>query len=217
MEFEDRNPKPEPPNSTTPTAVLAILIVLVCVLLYVGWQMMSDESNSSSELAAEEMVVPKTTDSVVVDEDDMKDQKTEVSSPEVAKTEEKTSETVASDAKAEEKKEEKISEPVAIKGETAKYTVKSGETFFGIANKFNVSASTMKKLNPGVDPEGIKVGVTKLTVPVQAVHTVGPGDILRVVAIKYGISVEQLMAANGKTKNFSERGEKLLIPKKEKE
>jgi LysM repeat protein len=41
---------------------------------------------------------------------------------------------------------------------------------------------------------------------------VGPGDILRVVADKYGVTVEQIMAANKKTKNFAERGEKLIIP-----
>lgn len=217
MEFEDRNPKPDQPNGTTPTAVLAVLIVLVCVLLYVGWQMMSDESNSSSELAAEEIVVPKTTDSIVVDEDDTKNQITEATKPEEAISEDKKSEEASSKPKEEVKKEEPAVEAPKYKGETAKHIVKSGETFYGIANKFNISGNTLKKLNPGVDPEGIKVGVTKLTVPVQAVHTVGPGDILRVVASKYGITVEQLMAANGKTKNFAERGEKLLIPNKNKE
>jgi LysM repeat protein len=41
---------------------------------------------------------------------------------------------------------------------------------------------------------------------------VGPGDVLRVVASKYGISKDALMKANGKTKDFAERGEKLTIP-----
>ena len=46
----------------------------------------------------------------------------------------------------------------------------------------------------------------------RGTHTVGPGDVLRVVAQKYGISVQQLMDANGKTRNYAERGEKLIIP-----
>jgi LysM repeat protein len=56
------------------------------------------------------------------------------------------------------------------------------------------------------------VNITRITVPVQAIHTVGPGDILRVVAKKYDVSLQALMKANGRTKNFAERGEKLVIP-----
>ena len=58
----------------------------------------------------------------------------------------------------------------------------------------------------------VKAGVTKLKVQVKAVHTVGPGDVLRVVASKYGVTKEALMKANGKSRDFSERGEKLIIP-----
>jgi LysM repeat protein len=97
-------------------------------------------------------------------------------------------------------------------GTTVTHTVADGQTFYGIANRYNVKWETLKKLNPQVEDASIKVGVTKLRIPVRAVHTVGPGDILRVVAQKYGITVEQLMAANGKTKNVATRGEKLIIP-----
>ena len=116
------------------------------------------------------------------------------------------------------KKEEKPKEePKKIeipKGETISHTVQSGETFYGIANRYNISKSTLQALNPGVSQEGIKVGVTKLNVKVQGIHTVGPGDVLRVVAQKYGISKQALMDANKKTKDLSERGEKLIIPLK---
>jgi LysM repeat protein len=47
---------------------------------------------------------------------------------------------------------------------------------------------------------------------VQAIHIVGPGDILRVVAEKYDVSLQALMKANGRTKNSAQRGEKLVIP-----
>ncbi len=128
-----------------------------------------------------------------------------------------------------EKKPEKKPEPaktetapatpvkVAGGGATVTHTVADGQTFYGIANRYNVKWETLKKLNPEVEDVNIKVGVTKLRIPVRAIHTVGPGDILRVVAQKYGVTVEQLMAANGKTKNSATRGEKLVIPYSTKE
>jgi LysM repeat protein len=102
-------------------------------------------------------------------------------------------------------------------GVSSVYTVGSGETFYGVANRYNLKVSTLKALNPGVSENSVKAGITKLTVKVRAVHTVGPGDVLRVVAEKYGISKEALMRANGKTKDLATRGEKLNIPFAEKQ
>jgi LysM repeat protein len=182
MEFEDRNPKPETPNSGLPMAVLLVLVGIICLLLYAGWHLMSDDASKVTELNQEPVVVEKMQDSIVVDTDTTM-----------------------------------LLEPINITGEKLSHTVKDGETFYGIANKFNVSANTLKKLNEGVEANGIKVGVTKLIVPIQGYHIVGPGDILKVVAKKYDVTVEAIMAANGKTKNFAERGEKLVIPRKVKE
>jgi len=77
--------------------------------------------------------------------------------------------------------------------------------------------STLKELNPGVSETDVKAGITKLNVKAMAVHTVGPGDLLRVVAQKYGVSKESLMRANKKTKDIATRGEKLIIPFPEKQ
>ncbi|MBC7891523.1 MAG: LysM peptidoglycan-binding domain-containing protein [Sphingobacteriaceae bacterium] len=119
--------------------------------------------------------------------------------------------------KAEESKPEATAAKVPSGGTTVTLTVDNGQTFYGIASRYNVKWETLKKLNPDVDDSKIKVGVTKLRIPVRAIHTVGPGDIMRVVAQKYGISVDQLMAANNKTKNRTDRGEKLIIPYSTKE
>ena len=113
--------------------------------------------------------------------------------------------------------EEKKPETPKAGAVTTTYTVGSGETFYGIANRLNMKLSTLKALNPNVSEESVKAGVTKLNVKVRAVHTVGPGDVLRIVAEKYGISKEALMRANGKTKDFAQRGEKLIIPFAEKQ
>jgi LysM repeat protein len=206
MEFEDRNPKPETPNSGLPMAVLLVLVGIICLLLYAGWHLMSDEASKVSELnkavvveEMEDFSVVNTDTSMVLEPSSLPEEQ-----PKTDKIETIT--------------EPKIeTKPVNIAGEKLSHTVKEGETFYGIANKFNVTANTLKKLNPGVEANGIKVGVTKLIVPIQGYHIVGPGDILKVVAKKYDVSVELIMNANGKTKNFAERGEKLIIPRKVKE
>lgn len=88
--------------------------------------------------------------------------------------------------------------------------VKSGESFSAIASRYNLKTETLKGLNSST-PD-LKSGVTKLKIQVKAIHTVGPGDVLRVVASKYGVTKEAIMKANGKSKDFTERGEKLVIP-----
>lgn len=206
MEFEDRNPKPETPNSGLPLAVLLVLVGIICLLLYAGWHLMSDEASKVSELnkavvveEMEDFSVVNTDTSMVLEPSSLPEEQ-----PKTDKIE------TVTEPKVETK-------PVDIAGEKLSHTVKERETFYGIANKFNVTANTLKKLNPGVEANGIKVGVTKLVVPIQGYHIVGPGDILKVVAKKYDVSVELIMNANGKTKNFAERGEKLIIPRKVKE
>lgn len=115
--------------------------------------------------------------------------------------------------------EEKPVEKIAVKsgGVSSSHIVDAGETFYGIANRYNMKLSTLKELNPDVTEDQVKSGVTKLKVKAMAVHTVGAGDVLRVVAQKYGVSKEAIMRANGKSKDLATRGEKLVIPFPEKQ
>lgn len=108
---------------------------------------------------------------------------------------------------------------VAAGGTTISHTVKAGETFRGIANRYNLKYETLKALNPQIKDveKDLKSDVTKLTVKVKAVHTVGPGDILNVVSKKYDVSKDLIMTANKKTADRAERGEKLVIPVAEKQ
>ncbi|MGR3809449.1 LysM peptidoglycan-binding domain-containing protein [Jiulongibacter sp. NS-SX5] len=193
MEFEKRNPKPEEASKNLPMAVLISLVGIVCLLLYVGWQMISDEASTVAELehpAAE-----------VIREEPVSEDIAEATSEEVEESPE-----VAKPA---------AGKPVFGDAKVATHTVSSGETMFSIASRYNIELSTLQSYNDGVTAKSLSVG-KKLQVPVMAIHTVGPGDILRVVGGKYGITVDALMKANGKTKNYAERGEKLLIPFKEK-
>jgi LysM repeat protein len=214
-----RNPQPAEETSKIPTITLYVLIAVVAALLYAGYQSMKNDASVSEEL------VSKRPNSVAMSNDNGADAVVipapleETGKDDVAKDEKKTvekpKEVEKEKAKEEPKKEEKKDEKKATipsGGETISHTVQSGETFFGIANRYHLSKSVLQALNPNVEPSGIKVGVTKLNVKVQTIHTVGPGDVLRVVAKKYGISKQALMDANKKTKDLAERGEKLIIP-----
>lgn len=214
-----RNPQPAEETSKIPTITLYVLIAVVAALLYAGYQSMKNDASVSEEL------VSKRPNSVAMSNDNGADAVVipapleETGKDDVAKDEKKTvekpkeveKEKVKEEPKIEKKKEEKKA-VIPSGGETISHTVQSGETFFGIANRYHLSKSILQALNPGIEPSGIKVGVTKLNVKIQAIHTVGAGDVLRVVAQKYGVNKQALMDANKKTKDITERGEKLIIP-----
>lgn len=138
--------------------------------------------------------------------------------PEKLKVEKKIEKPVVEKPKEEKPKVEVVAEKPVEKpqikagGVSSTYTVGAGETFYGVANRYNMKLSTLKALNPGVAEGDVKAGITKLNVKAMAIHTVGPGDVIRVVAQKYGVSKEAIMRANKKTKDIATRGEKLIIP-----
>lgn len=94
-------------------------------------------------------------------------------------------------------------------GKPYSYQSANGETASSIATRFGLTEDQVKAMNPG----GIKVG-SKVKVKIKATHTVGPGDVLRVVAEKYKVSKKSLMEANNKKEDITLRGEQLVIPLK---
>jgi LysM repeat protein len=230
MDDSEKNPRPAG-NASLPLITLLALVALIGALLYIGYDSLADNTGNAKELTDVALdttdqaqlgqtdnpddLLPDTTtgptpvdlsqapaDSNAVD-DDQRGTLVADKKPDPAERDD--------DDKPEAPKPD-VPKPVTPKGPTSTYTVGEGETFYGVANRLNMSVSTLKALNPGVSENDIKSGVTKLNVRVQAVHTVGPGDVLRVVAAKYGISKEALMKANHKTKDIATRGEKLIIP-----
>jgi LysM repeat protein len=181
-------------KSNLPIITLSVLVLLVLAMLYVGYEYISDSSSNSEELT-----------SVVVDPNP---------ETELAEPIEEEPQPITSTEKTErpEPVKEKVKEVSAssIGGEQITHSVKSGETFSSIAARYNLKLETLKGLNSSVSD--VKAGTTKLKVQVKTIHTVGPGDVLRVVAEKHGVTKDAIMKANGKTKDFAERGEKLIIP-----
>lgn len=229
MEDSTKNPRPAG-NTSLPLITLMVLVGLIAALLYIGYDSLADDTGNAKELTN---VPLDTTDQALTgqtdDPENLLPDTTNTPAPVDLSQDEAPADSSVADngprdkpttADAGDEGDEKPApkpEPAKPKGPTATYTVGSGETFYGVANRLNMSVATLKALNPGVSENDLKSGVTKLNVRVRAVHTVGPGDVLRVVAAKYGVTKEALMRANHKTKDMATRGEKLIIPLAEKQ
>lgn len=91
------------------------------------------------------------------------------------------------------------------------YTVQRGDTLSSIAAKTGVSVAELQRLNNIANPNRITVG-QKLTLPsgttapsapattgAARTYTVQRGDTLGKIAVRFGVTVAQLQAANGIT------------------
>ncbi len=223
-------------NTSLPLITLLVLVSLIGALLYIGYDSLADDTGNAKELTS---VPLDTTDLALAGQNDNPENLLPDTSstpapvdlsqapappddevtdrPKRAGDEGTEAEKPVREEPAPAAKPEKKPETPKAKGGNSTYTVGAGETFYGVASRLNMKLSTLKALNPDVDENSVKSGVTKLRVKVKAIHTVGPGDLLRVVAQKYGVSKEALMKANHKTKDLAVRGEKLLIPLSSKE
>ena len=223
-------------STSLPLITLMVLVGLIAALLYIGYDSLADDTGNAKELTSvpldttdqamagmndnpETLLADTSTTPAPVDlsqapappDDDVADEPVATPGNEGKQSPDEAEQPVKEEVKPEPKPEKKVEAP-KVGGSSSTYTVRNGETFYGVANRLNMKVSTLKALNPDVDENSVKSGVTKLRVKVKAVHTVGAGDVLRVVAEKYGVSKEALMKANHKTKDIATRGEKLIIP-----
>lgn len=98
------------------------------------------------------------------------------------------------------------------------YIVKKGDTLYSIANQFGLTVNELKKLN-NLTSDILSIGQVlnvsnsggSSAVPSNT-YTVKSGDSLYSIARKYGITVDALKSANGKSSNLLSIGEVLVIP-----
>ncbi|KKM09327.1 hypothetical protein SY88_19365 [Clostridiales bacterium PH28_bin88] len=91
------------------------------------------------------------------------------------------------------------------------YTVKAGDSLYGISQKFGVSTGDIQKAN-NLKSTAIYPG-QQLQIPTGGTtYTVQPGDSLYLIAKKFGVPVEALKKANGLTGSDIRAGQKLVIP-----
>src|SRR5690625_740647 len=106
-------------------------------------------------------------------------------------------------------------------GSTDTYVVKSGDTLSGIAVKFGVTVSQLKKWNNISNADSIQIG-QKLIVKEpsggggsggsQKTYTVKSGDTLSGIAVKFGVTVSQLKKWNNISNADSiQIGQKLTV------
>ena len=98
---------------------------------------------------------------------------------------------------------------------TNTYTVKSGDTLYALANKFNTTVDTLKSLN-NLTSNTLSIGqVLKLPSSNTAsndTYTVKSGDTLYAIANKYNTTVNELKELNNLTSNTLSIGQTLKIP-----
>ena len=195
----------ESSSSNLPVITLMILLATLAGLVFVGYEhFLGPQTDqlvkAEKPLDEDETYLGDVAASMVVDS-------TMDISPDTTKSIDTASVDLANqkkEAEAEKVPEVAVEEPA---GKSYTYQAEAGESAETIAKHFGLSVDQLKAMNPS----GVKGG-SKVKVKVQAIHIVGKGDVLRVVAEKYHISKEALMDANHKKEDVTMRGEELVIP-----
>lgn len=108
----------------------------------------------------------------------------------------------------------KIPTKVVDVGDTELYQVKSGDTLYSIANKYNIGVNELKAINDLVN-NNLSIGQL-LTVPsglsLVNSYVVEKGDTLYSIAKNFDISVNKLKEYNNLSSNLLSVGQKILIP-----
>jgi LysM repeat protein len=100
------------------------------------------------------------------------------------------------------------------------YTVKTGDTLWALAQKFNTFIETLLKLNPQIKADEIFVGqqirvkgAVTLPAPVakNGIHVVQTGESLWSIAKQYNTTIEKLMTWNKLTNDMIWAGQQLRI------
>lgn len=101
------------------------------------------------------------------------------------------------------------------------YTIRAGDTFFSIAQRFNVTVNQLIAANPGVDPDRLQIG-QQICIPTEPptpgcpggfLYTIQAGDTFFSLARRFNVTVNQLIAANpGVDPDALRIGQQICIP-----
>lgn len=119
---------------------------------------------------------------------------------------------------------ESITPPPTCPVGTFAYTIKQGDTIYQLARTYNTTVEAILAANPGIDPMNLRIGQViciprGVTPPPECdglYYVVRPGDTLYSIAMRYSVTVAQLIEANpGIDPNNLMVGQLICIPKGE--
>lgn len=104
------------------------------------------------------------------------------------------------------------------------YTIRQGDSFYSIAQRYNISVQELMRANPGINPNNLQIGqaiciprgVTPQPTPCPNgfYYTIKQGDTLFSIGQRYGVSVQSLLSANpGIDPNSLRIGQLICIPR----
>ncbi len=79
-----------------------------------------------------------------------------------------------------------------------KYTIRTGDTLYGIAQRFGVGIKTILAVNPQITNPALIFPGMVISIPFQGpmVYAVQPGDTLYLISKKFGASLDSLLQSN---------------------
>lgn len=115
--------------------------------------------------------------------------------------------------------------PTRCPAGTFAYTIRSGDTLYNLAIRYNTTVEAIMRVNPGIDPNNLQIGQV-ICIPGSVVpppptcpvgtfsYTIKSGDTLYQLAITYNTTVEAIMAVNpGINPNNLQIGQVICIPR----
>ena len=104
---------------------------------------------------------------------------------------------------------------------STQYTIRPGDTLFSLAIQFNTTVQAILAINPGLDPNNLRVGqiicipgpTPTQCPPGSTQYTIRPGDTLFSLAIQFNTTVQAILALNpGLDPNNLRVGQIICIP-----